>query len=337
MKKCDIIIPVWNELESTRRCIKLLKDNTRYPYRLIVVDNGSQEATRAYLDGLKEHFPGYLLIRNNTNSGFVKAVNQGITSSSGQYLCLLNNDAYVRGGWLTSLIETLEEGPKEIGIANPTSNVFGKDSPDGKNGEFQELDSGRGFCMLIKREVVEKIGLFDEIYRMGYFEEKDFSRRAIKAGYISVRSKASYVEHRDRLSFDKLGNRDEIFKRNENIYNKKWGKPINIAFVNPDEPDIKEKQNAVNSFLKKGHYLYIFSKKKRDFPAFKDHVNIKYFPVGKLFFNYIVLSKLWKRRRKKKIEIIIIDDKNTLVFFNKFKFVHAARLLSREECVAEEI
>ena len=89
VKKCDIIIPVWNELESTKKCVEALKEHTRYPYRLIIVDNASDRPTREYLDGLREVFQDFLLIRNNTNLGFVKAVNQGMVSSDNSYMCLL--------------------------------------------------------------------------------------------------------------------------------------------------------------------------------------------------------------------------------------------------------
>jgi GT2 family glycosyltransferase len=330
MKKCDIVIPVWNELESTKKCITLLKDNTRYPYRLIVVDNGSVEPTKAYLESLKELFPGYLLIRNNTNLGFVKAVNQGMRAAENSYVCLLNNDAYVKDGWLTSLTETVESGPASIGIANPTSNVFGKDSTDGAASEFQELDSARGFCMLIKREVIRKIGLFDEIYGMGYFEEKDFSRRAIEAGYISIRSKASFVEHKDRLSFDKLSDREEVFKRNEDIYNKRWGRPLSVAFIAGKGNNLQNKTGLINGLLDKGHRVNIFSLEGKYPKGLRDHIGIRMIPAGGILSGYGILFKLWERRRKKRIEIVIADD-GALKFFDKFRFIHKADVVSASE------
>ena len=327
MKSCDIIIPVWNELESTRLCVNRLKEYTRYPYRLIVIDNGSSEPTERYLKNLKESFQDFLLVRNNKNLGFVKAVNQGVIASESPYVCLLNNDAYVTNNWLTHMVEILEAGPNNIGLVNPTSNVFGKPGPDGERKEWQELDSCRGFCVLIKREVVKKIGLFDEIFGVGYFEEKDFAWRAREAGYLSVRSKASFVEHKDRLSFDKLEERDEIFKRNEQIFNKRWRSSKNIAFVTKEENDLRAKQDIIYEFLKKGHRVFIFFDKRNSNPGLKDHINLKYFPIAKTFFDYIVLFKLWERRRKKKIERIITEDESAQRFFSRFKFIHKAEVV----------
>lgn len=326
MKKCDIIIPVWNELESTKKCVEKLKTCTRYPYRLIVIDNGSEKDTREYLEGLKKDFPGYLLIRNNSNLGFVKAVNQGMVSSDSSYLCLLNNDVCVTENWLTLIIETVEAGMENIGLANPTSNDYGFSGADGKKGELQELDYCKGFCILIKKEVITKIGLFDEAFGMGYFEEKDFCRRAIIAGFLCIRAKSSFVRHKDRLSFDKLNNRDEIFKRSEGIYNKKWGKAQSAAFVAQRESDVEKSRDMIYKLLDKGHRVNIFFPRKNQAPSLKDHINIKYFPLLKTGFSYLVLFKLWERRRKKKIETIIVKDLNSQKFFEKFEFIHKAEV-----------
>ena len=70
MKKCDIIIVVWDHLEFTRPCIEHIVENTRYPYRLIVVDNGSDSKTRHYLEDLKsKKITDMALIRNDKNLG----------------------------------------------------------------------------------------------------------------------------------------------------------------------------------------------------------------------------------------------------------------------------
>ena len=346
MKKCDIIIPVWNELESTKECINSLLKFTKYPYRLIVIDNGSREPTRTYLDGIKKIFPDFLLIRNDINLGFVKAVNQGVSASNDPYICLLNNDALVTEGWLNSLVETVETALENIGIANPASNVFGKASPYGKGGERQELDSCKGFCMFIKREVVEKIGLFDEIYRMGYFEEKDFSRRAREAGYICVMAKTSFVYHKDRLSFDKMNGRDELFKGNEAIYNRKWGRSLSVAFLEKEENGISDKKDLIYRLLNKGHRVNIFFvprlrsgrtlssvegfAKNKFSSSLKDHIQIKYFPISPLFFEPVVLFKLWERRKKKRLDVLVIDDANATRFFNRFRLFHGADVLHDE-------
>ncbi|MBN1354210.1 MAG: glycosyltransferase family 2 protein [Candidatus Omnitrophica bacterium] len=328
MGKCDIIIPVWNEPESTKKCIDRLKACTRYPYSLIVIDNGSNGPTRRYLESLKNLFSEFFLIRNDTNLGFVKAVNQGMKVSQSPYLCLLNNDAYVTDNWLTFLVETLESCPDNAGLASPTSNDFNRTSPDGARGEWQELDSCKGFCMLIKKEVITKLGFFDEIFEIGYFEEKDFSRRAVEAGYKCIRAKSSFVEHIDRLSFDRLPHRNDIFKKNEKTYNKRWGRAINVASVATNAHAHKKRSAIITELLRKGDRVTVFYASAFPELRFKDHIQMKLIPTGWPFFIYNVLFKIWERRNKKKIDIILTDDEKAQRFFQKMHFVHGSEILS---------
>ena len=99
--KCDIIIPVWNQPEATRECIESIVRGTNYPYRLILVDNGSGPETRSYLEELRKRpAPEVKLIRNEENLGYIKAVNQGLKASDAPYVCLMNNDTIPGAGWL---------------------------------------------------------------------------------------------------------------------------------------------------------------------------------------------------------------------------------------------
>jgi len=326
MKKCDIIIPVWNELDATKKCIKSLEECTAYPHKFIIVDNGSSDSTRKYLDKLKKTFSDFTLIRNNSNLGFVKAVNQGILASRARYLCILNNDVYVTKNWLKNLIKTIELAPKTVGMANPTSNVFGAGGKEGKIGEYQELDSCKGFCMVIKNDVIRQVGLFDEIYGMGYYEEKDFSRKAVNLGFKCIKVKSSFVYHEDKLSFNKIKDRDEIFRTNENIYNKRWGVPLNIAIVAEKSSELKKIKDKMYTLLKKGHRIHIFFKKRNGDINLKDHINIKKFSLVSPLFKCLTFFKIWKRRKKKKIEIIVVlDDKNVRAF-KKLRFLHKAEI-----------
>jgi len=328
VKKCDIIIPVWNGLEYTKNCIKKLKECTAYPYRIIVIDNASERSTEEYLENLSQTFPDLILIRNNVNLGFVKAINQGMAASSGEYVCLLNNDTLATKGWLGDMVKVAEIPEENIGIVSPASNVFGVNSRDGKAGDWQEIDGGRGFCMLIKREVIEKVGFFDEIFGLGYFEEKDFSRRAFRAGYISARAKASFVYHEDKVSFDRMHNRDDIFKRNEEIFNERWGRSLSLAYLAREKDKLEKKRGEIYSLLDKGHRINLFYTRKSDREVLKDHINIKYFKLRPIFFGYATLFKMWKRSKKKGMDFIITDDRRLFDFFKRHKFLHKAEVRS---------
>ena len=322
--KCDIIIPVWNELELTNACVESLKKNTKYPFRLIIVDNGSALPTGSYLESLKNEFTDFLLIKNTENLGFVKAINQGMSASKNPYVCVLNNDTILYEGWLKVLVGVAERRGANIGIVNPTSNIFGKNSSDGRGLEWQELDTARGFCMLIKREVIDKIGLFDEVYGIGYFEEKDFSRRARRAGYICARAKASFVYHKDRASFDKIKEREEIFKRNEAIYRKKWGRSLSIALIAEGARDIEDKKEIIYALLGKGHRVNIFSSDRNALKGLKDHMEIRFIKKSRVFPALSVIFKLWERKKKKKIDLIIAPDKKMREVMRRFRDIHKA-------------
>ncbi|MCK4818221.1 glycosyltransferase family 2 protein, partial [bacterium] len=207
MNKCDIVIPVWNELVMTKECLESIYKNTRTDYRLIIIDNGSDEETKEYFRAIshKSKFK-VTLIRNKKNIGALKALNQGMNLSDAEFVCLLNNDTQVTDGWLTEMIKVAESS-EDIGIVNANSNTFGcrpkRRQPleilarelKSYSGEYSELAWASGFCMLIKRKLIQEVGLFDEIYGMGTFEDADFCKRAQDLGYLSVCAKAAYVYH----------------------------------------------------------------------------------------------------------------------------------------------
>ena len=101
----SIIIPVWNQLEFTQQCLASLKEHTRPAWELIVIDNGSDDGTAAYLAGVRDMASVPVTVVTNTkNLGFPAAVNQGLRLARGEYLVLMNNDVVVTDGWLDQLI-----------------------------------------------------------------------------------------------------------------------------------------------------------------------------------------------------------------------------------------
>ncbi len=101
----SIIIPCWNQLEFTRRCVAALMRQTGPPWELIVINNGSADGTADYLGGVQDASPVPItVIANSTNRGFPTAINQGLQYARGEYLVLLNNDDVVTDGWLDQLV-----------------------------------------------------------------------------------------------------------------------------------------------------------------------------------------------------------------------------------------
>ncbi len=243
--KCDIIIPIWNQFSYTKDCLEHILKNTSYPYRLILIDNASDGQTRDYLrDFASDNKDKTTLIRNEENLGYIKAVNQGLKISDSQYVCMMNNDTLPAPGWLERMVEFAEAHP-DVGLINPQCGGHSDGSVDAHaaaleqyKGEYMEMNQCQGFCMLVKRELIDKIGFLDEAFGIGGYDDTDYSMRAHKAGYRSVSIRDSYVYHRIHASFDKAGNREEWVKRNRKIYYDKWGRHLRIGAVfSPDRLD----------------------------------------------------------------------------------------------------
>lgn len=334
MPRCDIVIPVWNQLEHTRKCIESIVKNTRYPYRLILIDNASDNATRSFLESIKGgNNPGVLLARNEANEGFIKAANKGMSLSDSEYVCLLNNDTIVTENWLSELVKAAESDPK-VGIANPSSNNLGQKIPagvtlekyarsmSGQSGRYVELMACVGFCMLIKREVIRGMGSFDEIYGMGNFEDTDFSMRAKKIGYICVRALASYVYHHENVSFGLLKGYDREFKRNRKIFEDRWGRPERLLFVFFGNTNIgDESLPFIEGQLKKNNWVHVAYRHKKTLPLV--HSNVRMYDFTGNFTLKVFLKILFK---KKRFDKIYCDDDKFLKTARLLRLVHRAGL-----------
>jgi GT2 family glycosyltransferase len=314
---CDIIIPVWNEPVHTKRCIESIVSRTRFPYRLIMVDNASGPDTAGYLRETAAA-TGAVYIRNTRNEGFVRAANRGLERSDAPYACIMNNDTIATEGWLTEMVKVagLDEA---IGIVNPSSNNLGQHTgrltPEEYagtirrlSGQFIEMGACLGFCMLIKRELLGKIGRFDEIYERGNFEETDYCRRAEREGYYCVRAKGAYVYHHMKTSFVKFGDYEESFRRNREIFNRRWGRPRRVLYIvtrRSDKLFDRMGREALRS-ARGGNWVWFFCKKGGERPAVREHSNIRFISVPEAFFGWNCLVRILKK--KKRFDSIYADD-----------------------------
>ncbi|MBE0447944.1 MAG: glycosyltransferase [Actinobacteria bacterium] len=227
----SIIILGNDQLEYTKFCIESIHRYTTPLFELILVDNGSTDGTAEYFDSIV----GARVIKNKTNQGFAKGYNRGIKAAKGDYILLIGNDTIVTGYWLENLIACLESEPS-IGIVGPRSNYasgrqfietsyttvedlhrfagkFNRQGPE----EWFEVDTITGLCMLIKREIIDKIGVFDERFSVGSFEGNDFCARAKAAGYRLVCAGNTFIHH--------LGSRTLIGSQPpyDNSVRRSWG------------------------------------------------------------------------------------------------------------------
>jgi GT2 family glycosyltransferase/tetratricopeptide (TPR) repeat protein len=246
----SIVILTHNQLDYTRLCVDSIRQRTDEPYELIFVDNASTDGTPEYLAGIR----GAKVICNKENRGFPAAANQGIKAAAGRQVLLLNNDTVMTTGWLGRLLRALHRDPK-IGLVGPCSNCvsgeqqvavayedlldldgFAWDWGKAHNRQAVETDRLVGFCFLIRREVIDAIGLLDERFGIGCFEDDDYCRRALRAGFRAAIAGDAFVHHFGGRTFVASGTDfAEIMRKNGRLFQEKWAKEIPGDEVRPTE------------------------------------------------------------------------------------------------------
>ncbi len=227
----DIVIPVYNALEDVKQCLaSVAKQRGWYRGKNYVVNDASNEETSAFLQEFCRTNADFVLIEHETNCGYTKTVNDGLRQSNADFVITLNSDTIVTQGWLQGLIRCSRSGG-QIGIVGPLSNAASWQNVPSlldEDNQFavNELPKGwapddmaaavrrasfriyprvpfvNGFCFMIAREVIEKIGYLDEeTFPTGYGEENDYCLRAADAGFELAIADDTYVFHAKSKSF----------------------------------------------------------------------------------------------------------------------------------------
>ncbi|MDT8717980.1 glycosyltransferase [Clostridium sp. 19966] len=268
--KTSIIILTYNQLAYTKKCLDSIKKYTQETtYEIIIVDNNSTDGTVEWLKSQKD----LITIFNDDNLGFPKGCNLGIENSTGDNILLLNNDVIVTPHWLENLLDALYSSDK-IGAVGAVSNYCSyyqsipvSYSNDAEMIEFAQKNNLTnkgiwderllliGFCMLIKKEVVEKVGYLDELFTPGNFEDDDYSLRIRLAGYKLLLCRDVFIHHYGSASFGSTGDMFyNVFQLNKKKFEDKWGFDANYStFIRGDIINlIKADKNAALKVLEIG-------------------------------------------------------------------------------------
>ena len=228
--RVDIVVCVHNALEDVRRCLESVLSRTAIDFGLIVVNDGSDPETTTWLREYAASHSFIELIETNGPLGYTRAANRGLRAGSAPYMVLLNSDTIVPRLWVECLLQCLQTDAR-LGIVGPLSNAaswqsiperFAEDGgweinelPVGYNvdeyGElvhrlseqaFPRVEFLNGFCLLMRREVIEAIGYLDEdAFPQGYGEENDYCIRAREAGFELAVADHCFVYHAKSRSF----------------------------------------------------------------------------------------------------------------------------------------
>ena len=193
----SIVIPVFNQLHFTRICLESLVKTLPCCAEIIVIDNGSSDGTAEYLSGCTN----IRLIQNEGNKGCATAWNQGVKAASSSWIAVLNNDIVLPANCFEGLLDFAEEKKADIvspalreGDFNYRFEEYAKDFMV-KMRNVSRMGMAHGIFFIVKERVFDQIGLFDENFLIGQFEDTDFFRRAQNNGFQLGITGRSFIHH----------------------------------------------------------------------------------------------------------------------------------------------
>ncbi len=241
----SIIILAHNQLADTRQCLASIEQHTSISHELILVDNGSTDGTPDFFRQYAATKDNVRVVANRTNLGFSAGNNLGLSLARGESVLLLNNDTVVTEGWLERMLAVFERHP-EAGVVGPVSNsvsgpqlvspvayscltdmpAFAAQLSSAQSGQSLEVPRLVGFCLLLRRSVIEKIGGLDAQFGSGNFEDDDLCLRAGFAGFKLRIARDAFVHHTGGQTFKgaKIDYRASML-RNWDLFKTKWSMP----------------------------------------------------------------------------------------------------------------
>jgi len=231
----SVIIPNWNGKDILKTCLQSLI-HLAYPnYEIIVVDNASTDGSA---DMVKKEFSDVRLIINKKNLGWAGGCNIGIKAARGDLIALFNNDAVADPNWLSELVKAIKS-PSNVGMVggivlsyepsdviddtglkiDPITGIVWRVNRGKRMAQLEgleDIDFVSGVGLLLKKELIEKIGLFDEDYPL-YHEETDFGLKAQRAGYNCKIVPSAFVWHMGAVTVKKLPMRGYYLKSRSNF------------------------------------------------------------------------------------------------------------------------
>ena len=244
----SIVLLNYNGLENIAKCLSSIARHTPERHELVIVDNASTDGSLGFLRKLEN----IKLLENESNRGCPGARAQGMSMAKGDSVVLLDNDTIVTQGWLGTLIHhaSLDE---RIGIIGPRSNYVSGPQivRDARYGTIQELESFSrklasvnrgslspssrlvGFCMFIRRQVIDKIGNIDGSFGKFGFEDDDYTWRAQIAGFKTFIANDVFIHH----TGGPQGRGDNEYNRQLlsawELFKKKWNLPKTLQYGSP--------------------------------------------------------------------------------------------------------
>lgn len=252
MTAISVIILSYNDFDGTTGlCLEsLFADPASAAWKVMVVDNASDELTRRKLKEAASRFPAVEIILNDANRGFSGGMNVGLRKSQSEVTALLNSDTRVSMGMIEALANALTSDAK-LGIVAPVSNAAGNEqkifcsaeSPDvilkegcayANAGPADVIPAYRlDFCgVAVTRQLIDQVNLLDEEFGRGYYEDFDYCIRARQAGFNPSVVENAFLYHQGGASFSKVSHKTkELLASNKKLLFQKHGTHIKMPHV----------------------------------------------------------------------------------------------------------
>lgn len=258
----DIIIPVWNNPTETRECLASLVEHSA-DFRLILLDTGSDPATEQLLHEFAEFLDNRaLLMRSENAQGFVATVNRGLARAEAPLVVVMRSSARVTSGWLEPILDAARK--TDAGILVPRLELFGSGSSPTKKCAHPggEVHHGSFSALGVTRELYAAIGGFDESLDGDVWCLKDYSRRADRAGFTTLRVAGPAILYREIITYGSRERREKMVRESIAAYTARWGEARYFCafFASRSDQETLGKAFAVMlTAARRGHHFFVFA------------------------------------------------------------------------------
>jgi len=271
----SIVIPVFNQFLFTQACLASLQEQQETErFEVIIVDDCSTDETVEAIPRI----PGAVYLRNETNSGFITSCNRGAEAARGKYLVFLNNDALVRPGWLTALLDTFAEEPRAgivgskllypDGRLQEAGGIIWRDATGWNYGKFddpekpeynylREVDYCSAAALMIPKSLFASGGGFDSRYTPAYYEDTDLAFKVRKAGYKVLYQPLSEVIHYEGATggTDLATGTKKHQEINRSTFAEKWAAELQTKPASGDVAFLRQAPRGRKNILVIDHHL----------------------------------------------------------------------------------
>ena len=245
--RVSIVIPLHGGEDDIKHCLDSLAKIKDLFHEVIVIDNASPDKAAT----VAESYEFVQLIQNADNTGFAHACNQGIEKSTGDVIVFLNSDTVVPRAGFRRMIETLMSSGS-IAASGPFTNECGHNqkieptytslenldlfAEDFANRDADDIDAPCdmlvGFCLAVRKSVLDEVGGFDETFGLGTFEDNDLCYRIRRAGYRLILSSRAYVHHHGSRTLRRISRTPwNLLTQNDKTFKVKWRDDLESGFA----------------------------------------------------------------------------------------------------------